>query len=73
MNQESFSRLFADRGATQYATDALARAARDARARELRRGGRAVRSWTLPNQIRPYSGFGQPDGGICNVYMINVS
>lgn len=54
-----------------YATDKEALAARNAKARELRKAGRIIKCWTLRNQTRKYAGFGQPDGRSCNVYMIS--
>ena len=55
-----------------YATSAEAKAARDAKFRELRKTGKHCRRWVLKNQLRPYAGFGQPDGRICDVYMLDV-
>lgn len=66
MRQESYSRLW-----DGYETDKAAMQARNLRARELRANGHVVHCWTLPNQTRPYSGLGQPDGRSCQVYMIN--
>lgn len=34
--------------------------------------GRVVK-WALPNQMRKYSGFGQYDGSVTTVYMINYN
>ena len=67
LRNESFSRLWEG-----YATDQEAREARDARARELKKEGYRVLRHTLRNQLRPYAGFGRPDGRSCHVYGINV-
>lgn len=50
----------------------LAKQARDARYRELKKAGASVKRWKLPGQIRQYSGFGQPDGRVRDIYFINV-
>lgn len=67
MTQYSYSVLW-----DGYPTDAAARAARDARYRELRRSGVRARRWVLKDQLRPYAGLGQPDGRSCDVYVIDV-
>jgi hypothetical protein len=55
-----------------YATDADAKYARDAEWRRFKRlGVKATRS-VLRGQCRPYSGLGQPDGRVCDVYYITV-
>ena len=46
---------------------------RNAAARDYRKQGVKVLSWTLTNQLRPYKGLGQPDGTVRNVYMLNVA
>jgi hypothetical protein len=56
-----------------YATSAEAKAARDAEYRKLRADGIRCKRWVLKNQLRPYSGFGQEDGRICDVYMLDVN
>lgn len=65
--QESFSTLW-----TGYATDAEAKAARDARYRQLKAEGKKCRRWVLRGQIKQYESFGVPDGRICDVYKINI-
>lgn len=55
-----------------YDSAAAAKAARDARYRELKRQGYAVKRSILRNQLRKYSGLGQPDGSVCDVYRIDV-
>jgi len=47
-------------------------AARNARLRELRKGGRRARGHTLTGQLRKYSSFGVPDGSVRNIYLIEV-
>lgn len=68
MQQRSFSRLWEG-----FATDADAKAARDAEFRRLRKAGRRVVRSVLRNQLRPYSGLGQPDGRSCHVYMLTIA
>jgi len=65
--QQSFSRLW-----DGYETDKDARAARDCKARSLRKEGRMVKCWALRNQCRKYAGLGQPDGRSCTVYMLDI-
>lgn len=67
MNQLSFSRLW-----DGYTTDNEAKAARNAKAKELRAQGKQVNAWVLRNQLKKYDGLGQPNGLSCNVYMLNV-
>lgn len=67
MTQESFSRLWEG-----YESDKAALQARNARLRDLRKDGRHCRGWVLRNQLKKYDGFGQPNGGICNVYYVTV-
>jgi hypothetical protein len=67
--QESFSTLF---GSTPYASDEAAKAARNARYKELKaQGYKATRS-TLTNQLRQYASFGVPDGRSCTVYYVTA-
>lgn len=68
MIQKSFSRLW-----DGYATDAEAKAARDLEAKQMKLAGFAVKRWVLKNQLKQYDGLGQPNGGVCDVYMINAS
>jgi len=63
--QESFSRLW-----DGFNTDKEAKAARDARAKELKTQGYLVYRFRLTNQLKKYSGFGQPDGRLCNCYYV---
>lgn len=63
----SFSRLW-----DGFATDKDALKARNAKLKELRKAGKKVRGWTLPNQLKKYDGLGQPNGGVCNVYLITI-
>ena len=63
----SFSRLW-----DGFATDKDALKARNAKLREMRKAGENVKGWTLSNQLKKYDGFGQPNGGTCNVYYITV-
>ena len=67
MNQKGFSTLW-----DGYATSDEAKKARDEEARRLRKEGFKVRRWVLRNQLRKYSGLGQPDGRSCNVFMIDI-
>ena len=65
--QESFSKLW-----DGFQTDKEAKQARDARYRELKKAGYQVRRWVLKDQLKKYDGFGQPNGGVCDVYMLNI-
>jgi hypothetical protein len=60
-SQEGFSRLF---GPVHYATDTEAKAARDARYRELRAQGYQCKRWVLKDQLTY-------NDGTCDVYMLN--
>jgi len=64
MHQESFW------GNVDYPSNEAARAARDARARELKQQGIAVRKSVLRDQLRPYAAFGVPDGRVGHVYIV---
>jgi hypothetical protein len=66
-SQQSFSRLWEG-----YATDKDALKARNEAAKRLRSEGKRVVCSTLRNQLKKYDGFGQPNGGICNVYMLTI-
>jgi len=70
--QFSFSRLWRGEDGVMHASDAAAKAARDLRYRELRKTGATCKRWVLRNQLRPYVGLGQPDGSVCDVYMLDV-
>lgn len=74
MTQESFSTLWGSRtnGISEYATDADAKAARNAKLRDLRKQGIKCKGWALRNQIRQYWSFGNPCGDSCTVYMISI-
>jgi len=67
MIQKDYSRLW-----DGYETDKDALKARNAEMKKLRSQGYIVKGWTLPNQLKPYDSLGHPNGGICNVYMINI-
>lgn len=66
--QESFSYLW-----DNYESDDAAKAARDARYKQLRAAGFAASRSVLRNQVRKYAGLGQPDGRSCNVYLVTWS
>lgn len=65
-------------GQTQISFDPLdfgenhvaAKRARDIRYRYYKAQGVNVYRWTLRNQLRPYAGFGIPDGRIRDVYYL---
>ena len=65
--KKSFSRLW-----DGFATDAEAKAARDAAWRKLKVHGVKARRFVLKNQTRQYWGFGNPCGESCDVYMISL-
>jgi hypothetical protein len=55
-----------------YATNAEAKAARDAAYRALPKAARkAARRWVLKNQLRQYWSFGVPCGEMCDVYKVS--
>lgn len=64
--QESYSTLWEG-----FATDKEALRARNKRAKDLKAKGFNVKCFMLRNQIKPYSGFGEPDGRICSVYYVD--
>lgn len=66
MPQESFSRLWEG-----YESDKAAKAARDARYWKLKKEGKNPHRSMLKNQLKKYDGFGQPNGGVCDVYYIH--
>lgn len=49
-----------------------AKKVRDAEYRKLKAAGKSVTRWTLKNQLRPYSSYGQSDGRVRDVYFLNV-
>jgi hypothetical protein len=55
-----------------YATDADAKAARDAEWKRLRAAGWTAKRWVLRNQLKQYAGLGIPDGRVCDVYKIDA-
>jgi hypothetical protein len=66
MPQMGFSRLW-----DGFKTDKEAMQARNKKAKELKAKGHKVHSWVLRNQLKKYSGFGQPDGRTGHVYMLD--
>jgi hypothetical protein len=76
--QYSFSRLFGsnDIRSTEnyqpFKTDAEAKAARDAKWRELKAQGVNCKRSKLSGQLREWWAFGVPCGDSCDVYYINV-
>lgn len=76
MRQMTFSNgrtEFSFWGNAEYATNAVAKAERDLKARELRRAGYAVRTSVLRDQCRKYSGLGEPDGTVGHVYKVEAT
>lgn len=67
-SQESFSCLWQ----SKYATAEEAKAARDARYRELKAQGHVAKRWTLKNQREQYASFGNPSNRVGDVYMLNI-
>lgn len=63
--QEGFSTLW-----DGFASEAEAKAARDARYWELIKVGRRARRFALRNQLKPYSSLGVSDGRSCTVYFV---
>lgn len=50
----------------------MAKAARDRCYREFKANGSRVTRWVCKNQLQKYAGFGQPDGRVRDVYMLNI-
>ena len=59
-------------GNIDYPSNEDAKKARDAKAKEKRAAGYRVRCSILRNQLRPYAGYGIPDGRIGNVYILDA-
>jgi len=59
-------------GNVEYPTNKDAMLARNKLASELRKQGFKVNKYTVTGQMRPYSGLGQPDGTVGNVYKLDV-
>ncbi len=53
-------------------TPEQAKKERDACYRALKEEGRQAKRWVLKNQLRKYSGFGQDDGRVRDVYYVTV-
>jgi len=64
--QLGFSRLW-----DGFTSDKEAMQARNIRAKEIKKLGKRVKCFTIPNQTKPYDGLGQVNGGVCNVYMLD--
>ena len=67
MKQISFATLW-----DGFKTDKESMQARNKAVKEYRAQGIKCSCFTLPNQLKKYDGIGQPNGGVCNVYMANV-
>ena len=67
MIQRSYSRLWSG-----YESDEEAKKARSADAKLFRKEGHTVRLYTLRDQLKKYDGFGIPNGGVCNVYCLDI-
>ena len=67
IRQESFSTLW-----DGYSDKETAKKARNQRMKELRTNGIKCNGWVLRNQMKKYDGLGQYNGGVCDVYMINI-
>jgi muconolactone delta-isomerase len=66
MRDLSFSTLW-----DGYESNAAAKAARDAKYKELKQQGIKTRRWILKGQCKQYESFGVPDGRICDVYYLS--
>ena len=66
--QHSFSRLW-----DGYENDKEAIQARNKMAKDLRARGYSPRCFSLRDQLKKYDGLGQPNGGVCNVYFVEVT
>jgi hypothetical protein len=56
-----------------YLTNAIAKKARNERAKDLRVKGYKVKCCSLRDQKKPYDGLGQVNGGSCTVYMLEYN
>ena len=59
-------------GNVEFPTNKDAMRARNQLAQSFRKAGIKCWSERLTDQLRPYSGLGQPDGTIGHVYMVSV-
>jgi len=66
VGQESFDPLEYKGGKEE------AKKRKNERAKMLREDGYIVKSSILKNQLRKYVAFGQPDGRVRDVYMLNI-
>lgn len=55
-----------------YATAKEAKAARDAEYWKARKAGLKARRSVLTGQLKKYDGLGQPNGGVCDVYEVEI-
>ena len=55
-----------------YESKAAAKKARDEEYRRLTAKGTRCHRWVLRDQLRKYIGFGQPDGSVTDVYMLDI-
>lgn len=65
LSQNSFDPL-------DYRSRTAAMIARNKKAKELKSQGHKVKCWILKNQLKKYSGLGQPDGRVRDVFMLNI-
>lgn len=65
--QQSFSRLW-----DGFKSDKEAMLARNVVAKTLKKKGFKVRKFMLKNQLKKYDGFACDNGGICNVYFLEI-
>lgn len=72
MIPKNTKREFSFWGNVEYPSNKAANLARNAFAKHLKRQGNVVKLSSLPGQLRPYSGLGQPDGRSGTVYYVTV-
>ena len=65
--QKSFGRLW-----DGFDTNADAKKARDTEYKRFKKLGIKCSRWVLKNQLKQYDGLGQPNGGVCDVYMLEI-
>lgn len=59
-------------GNIEYPTNKDAMLARNTKATELKKQGVTFYKSSMPNQLKPYSGLGCPDGRVGTVYTIEL-
>ena len=59
-------------GNVEFVSNEAAKKERDTLYRQLKKEGSHCKRWVMKNQMRPYAGFGIPDGTVGDVYKLTV-